>query len=332
VRLIATTFLSLSLVIASHAQSRVIVIGIDGLSVDGVVNAKTPRLHELIQRSAWSLTARGVMPTLSSPNWASMIDGAGPEQHGITSNGILRKMVEIQPVCRNSEGMFPTIFATLREQQPSSRIAIFHDWPGFADLVEKHSLDILQHEHGAARTADTAARYWKQNRPTLMFVHLDNVDHTGHSEGWATSAYYHAVEDADRYAGVILDMLREEQALDSTYVLISSDHGGKGRGHGKNSLEEIQIPWILSGPGVVPGRLASAVYTFDTAATLAWIFGLNAPECWIGRPVLAAFGTNLSTTRTAAGERPRNCTAEKPLIAAGESPAVSAADVRLNHR
>ncbi|MEI9971875.1 MAG: alkaline phosphatase family protein [Ignavibacteriota bacterium] len=97
--------------IAAHAQSvespRLIVIGIDGLSVDGVATAKTPRIHELMDRAAWTLAARGVMPTLSSPNWASMIDGAGPEQHGITSNGILRKMVEIEPVCRDSEGMFP---------------------------------------------------------------------------------------------------------------------------------------------------------------------------------------------------------------------------------
>src|SRR5580658_10667957 len=126
--------------VAAHAQ-HVIVFGIDGLSVDGVNRAHTPRLHQMMQESAWTLTARGVMPTLSSPNWASMIDGAGPEQHGITSNGILRKMVEIEPVCRDSEGMFPTIFETMRAQQPSNRIAIFHDWPGFANLVEKHAPD-----------------------------------------------------------------------------------------------------------------------------------------------------------------------------------------------
>ena len=62
-------------------------------------------------------------------------------------------MVEIEPVCRDSEGMFPTIFDVLRAQQPASRIAIFHDWPGFADLVEKHAPDVMRHEHGAAKTA-----------------------------------------------------------------------------------------------------------------------------------------------------------------------------------
>jgi predicted AlkP superfamily pyrophosphatase or phosphodiesterase len=301
-------------------MERLIVIGIDGLSVDGVVTANTPRLHELMERSAWTLLARGVMPTLSSPNWASMIDGAGPEQHGITSNGILRKMVEIEPVCRDSAGMFPTIFEAMRAQRPSSRIAIFHDWPGFANLVEKHAPDVMRHVHGAANTAETAAAYWKQNRPELMFVHLDNVDHTGHGEGWATPAYYRAVADADRYVGQILDMLRDEGALASTYVLISSDHGGKGRGHGKNSLEEIQIPWILAGPGIQPGQLAAAVYTFDTAATIAWIFGLDAPACWIGRPVTAAFQSAITTAHTLHTEAAsHNCVTEPPLAIAASN-------------
>jgi predicted AlkP superfamily pyrophosphatase or phosphodiesterase len=309
----------------AHAQvpepraARLIVIGIDGLSVDGVANAPTPRIHQLMERAAWTLVARGVMPTLSSPNWASMIDGAGPEQHGITSNGILRKMVEIEPVCRDSEGMFPTIFEVMRAQQPSSRIAIFHDWPGFARLVEKHAPDVMQHVPGAAKTAEAAAGYWKQHHPALMFVHLDNVDHTGHADGWATPSYYRAVADADSYAGIILDMLRDEGALDSTYVLISSDHGGKGHGHGKNSLEEIQIPWVLAGPGILPGQVAGAVYTFDTAATIAWIFGLEAPACWVGRPVTTAFRPQITTARSSQKETAsHNCAAEPPLaIVAG---------------
>jgi len=260
------------------------------------------------------------MPTLSSPNWASMIDGAGPEQHGITSNGILRKMVEIAPVCRDDEGMFPTVFEVMRAQQPSNRIAIFHDWGGFANLVERRVPDVMQHVHPAPKTAQTAANYWKQNHPALMFVHLDNVDHTGHADGWSTASYYRAVEDADSYVGLILDMLRQENALDSTYVLISSDHGGRGHGHGKNSLEEIQIPWILSGPGIQPGKIAAAVYTYDTAATIAWIFGLDAPACWVGRPVTAAFLPAITAAHSVQREiTGHNCVTEPQLVIAANS-------------
>jgi hypothetical protein len=263
-----------------------VVIGIDGLSVDGVRNAKAAYLRGLMERGAWTLEARGVMPTLSSPNWESMITGSAPEQHGVTSNGILRKMIEFQPVCLDAEGKFPTIFEILRAQRPESRIAVFHDWEGFADLLEKNVPDVLQHERGPEKTIDAAVKYWTENRPNLMFVHLDNVDHAGHDAGWSSPEYYRAVEEADacvnRLASVAL-------ASDDTYVLVTSDHGGKGRNHGKNSLEEIQIPWILAGPDVAVGKIAGPVNTFDTAATIAWLFGLTTPECWIGRPVTAAF-------------------------------------------
>jgi hypothetical protein len=55
-------------------------------------------------------------------------------------------------------------------------------------------------------------------------------------------------------------------------------------------MAELEIPWIVAGPGVAVGReVRTPVRTYDTAATLAWIFGIKTPECWIGRPVLEAF-------------------------------------------
>ena len=110
--------------VGARRAPAVVVIGPDGLSVDGVAKARTPRLHELMRRGAWTLEARGVMPTLSSPNWESAIGGAGPEQHGVTSNGYFRRLVEFQPLCRDSQGRLPTIFGVLREQRPQSRIAV----------------------------------------------------------------------------------------------------------------------------------------------------------------------------------------------------------------
>jgi hypothetical protein len=268
---------------------RVIVIGVDGLSIDGITKASTPRLHELMGRAAWTLAARGVIPTLSSPNWVSIIGGAPPELHGITSNGHLHRKVAFEPVCRDGDGKFPTIFGILRQQQPRSRIAIFHDWGGFADLVEKRAPDIMRHEAGASRTVRAAIEYWTRYRPNLMFIHLDNVDHAGHAEGWLDESYYKAVAVADSYVGEVLDMVTREGGWDSTYVLVVSDHGGTRSGHGKNSLAELQVPWILAGPDIAPGRIDISVNTYDTAATLAWIFLLDPPQCWTGQPLLAAF-------------------------------------------
>jgi arylsulfatase A-like enzyme len=81
-------------------------------------------------------------------------------------------------------------------------------------------------------------------------------------------------------------------------ILVTSDHGGNKHGHGKNSLAEIQIPWILAGPGVAPTEIAVPVNIFDTALTVAWIFHLDPSQCWIGRPVLTAFRPSLIAAHT----------------------------------
>jgi predicted AlkP superfamily pyrophosphatase or phosphodiesterase len=312
----------LAAIISTRAQSNlaidaqhVIVIGVDGLSVDAVETAPTPRLHELMARAAWTLEARGVMPTLSSPNWESVIGGAPPEQHGITSNGYFRPLIEFAPACQDLEGRFPTIFGVLRDQKPGSRIAVFHEWGGFANLLERRAPDVIRHESSSARTLGAALEYWKERHPSLMFVHLDGVDHAGHQTGWLSPSYYRAVIEADGYVGQVLDEVGKEGAWDSTFVLVTSDHGGTRHGHGRNSLAEILIPWILAGPGVTPGRLSIPVNTYDTAATLAWIYAIDMPACWTGRPVLAAFQPNHLTRMKPAPPEP-SCVPMTPLTGA----------------
>jgi hypothetical protein len=56
-----------------------------------------------------TLHARAVMPTVSSPNWASMIMEAEPEQHAITTDDWKLNKFEIRPTVVGSGGTFPTI-------------------------------------------------------------------------------------------------------------------------------------------------------------------------------------------------------------------------------
>ena len=268
----------------------VVVVGIDGLGVYGVTNAATPVMRRLMASGAYTLRARGVMPTVSSPNWASMIMGAGPEQHGVTSNDWETNKFEIPPLAIGPGGMFPTIFGVLRAQRPGAVIACFHDWAGFGRLLEATAPDHLEHCLGPTNTVDAAIAYFSLKRPTFTFIHLDHVDHAGHHAGHRTPEYYAAVEVADRLIGKLIDGLRAAGMWNQTIILVTADHGGKAKGHGGATLEEIEIPWIISGPGIATGKvLQSPVNTYDTAATIAYIFGLKPPPVWIGRPVLEAF-------------------------------------------
>ena len=165
---------------------------------------------------------------------------------------------------------------------------------------------------GAPKNTAAAIHYWKEVRPALLFIHLDNVDHTGHEYNWGSSEYYRAVTEADKQIGAVVDMVKEASAEDSTFILVVSDHGGKGRRHGGSSLAEILVPWVLSGPDVVPGQITAPVYAYDTAATLDWIFDLTPPICAIGRPVLSIFRP------VAVALRNTGCPTGQPAVTDGE--------------
>jgi len=275
--------------VAAH----VVVIGVDGLSPDGVEKAATPRLHAMMGQGAWTLHARGVMPTVSSPNWASMIMGAGPEQHGVTSNEWTMETAAIRPTVAGRGGFFPTIFRLVREQRPRAKIACFHEWDGFARLFDNADADKVEHPKGPAQTAERSADYFQAEKPDFLFVHLDLVDDAGHEHGHGSPAYYRSVEEADRLVGVILDAVQAAGIAEGTVVLVTSDHGGVGKGHGGSTMREIEIPWILRGPGVAVGReITAPVNTYDTAATVAHVLGVNPPECWVARPVRSAFAAS----------------------------------------
>ena len=116
------------------------------------------------------------------------------------------------------------------------------------------------------------------------------MDHAGHAFGWTSPQYYKEVERVDSLIAAITDAVEESGATASTVLLITADHGGLGKKHGGSSTNELLIPWILKGPGVAANReIQSRIDTFDTAPTIAHIFGLKTPDCWIGRPVRAAF-------------------------------------------
>ena len=249
-----------------------------------------PVMHRLMREGAWTLHARGVMPTSSSPNWASMIMGAGPEQHGITSNNWETNKFEIPALEVGPEGMFPTIFRVLREQRPSSRIVCVHDWDGFGRLIERHSVDLVEHVKGSLLTAQRAVEVIRERKPTFTFIHFDDVDHAGHSFGWKSPQFFKAVDLVDTIIGDIVSAVEATSMKGRTLVLITADHGGVGTKHGGPTLAELEIPWIIHGPGVAVGKqIMTPVNTSDTAATLAHVFGLKPPSVWIGRPVLTAF-------------------------------------------
>lgn len=276
-------------VMAAYGQRHVIVVGVDGLGAEMLREEAPPQIQGLMKRGAWTLHARGVLPTVSSPNWASMIMGAVPELHGVTSNDWQPEKFDIAPSCKDANGRFPTIFGLLHEKRSELRMAVFHDWKDFGRLIEPGAVPVLRHVKGSPEAMQAAIEYWNAAKPDLLFIHLDDVDHAGHDHGWSGPEYRKAVG----MVGGLLDSLHkaigDSGTADSTFLLFTADHGGTGTSHGHPTQRDLEIPWILTGPGVPPGReIRSLVRTIDTAATIAAIFGVTPHPCWTGKPVAEA--------------------------------------------
>jgi len=268
----------------------VIVIGVDGLSPDGIKKGKSPVLHKMIENGAVNWQVRTVLTSASSQNWASMIMGAGPEQHGIIDNDWEIDKHTLPPIVQEADGRFPTIFSIFHQANPKAEVGVVYHWDGFGRLFQKNAVDYDKRFGTEDSTATDFIQYIKTKKPALGFVHFDHVDHAGHHGGHGTAEYYQSVAKADSIIGKILDGLKDAGIMDKTLVIVWADHGGVGKGHGGATPQEAEIAGIFYGKDVKKGyTIQQQVYTYDLASTIAFVLGLQQPYAWIGRPVKPAF-------------------------------------------
>ncbi|MCA9634476.1 MAG: alkaline phosphatase family protein [Myxococcales bacterium] len=256
----------------------VIVIGVDGLGGAYLPQVDTPAIDGVIAEGVSTMLMQNTLPTMSAPNWMSMIAGSTPDQHGVMSN-------EWSP---GDSQPTPTIFAVARQHQPAAKIGVFHDWDAFDDLVEPGICDHIESPGDEDQTMAAALAWMAAERPELLFIHLDLVDHAGHFYGWGGDAYVAAVKKADVLIGQALAAIDAEGMAPYTALVISADHGGEGLFHGDDTALERPIPIILRAPQVAPGMILREVRIFDIAATIAAFLGAEAPTSWLGRPLVEA--------------------------------------------
>lgn len=269
----------------------VLLIGIDGLTTRALGLGNTPNIDFLADEGAQAIKAQAVMPTMSSPNWASLLMGAGPESHGIDSNAWRPPNWAGSAYCGRADGAgWPTLFGVLARQRPGAKSVVVHDWFGIKRLIAHDGADRRRFRSYPGWATRVTKRLIRRHEPTLTFLHLDHVDKAGHAYGFDAWQYHRAVAEADAYVGELLDLLEARGLAEHSLVMIVSDHGGIGRNHGGDTAEELDVPWILWGRGVAAGlRLPGEISVTDTAPTLAYALGLTPPVCWTGEAKTGAF-------------------------------------------
>ena len=268
----------------------VVVIGVDGLSPDGIQKADTPVIDSMIANGSVKWNVRTVLTSSSSQNWMSMISGAGPEQHGVINNDWEIDDHTLPPIVQEPDGRFPTIFSILHKAKPNAEIGAVYHWDGFGRLYQKNAVNYDKRFSTEDSTATDFIRYIKDKKPMLGFVHFDHVDHAGHHGGHGSPEYYQSVVKTDSLVGKILEGIKEAGIEKNTLVIIWADHGGIGYGHGGASPQEAEIAGIFFGKDVKKGyKIEQQVYTYDLAATIAFALNIQPPYAWIGRAVKSAF-------------------------------------------
>lgn len=252
---------------------------IDGLRPDAIERADCPIVTSLLARSAYTLSARSVMPSITLPCHMSIFHSVPPTRHGVTTN-------DWQPMARPLPGLVE------HATQAGKECAFFISWEPLRDLSRPNHLqhlyfsrDSRAFEDGDQRTATAAAEYLETRKPDFCFVYFGTVDEAGHDFGWMSAEYFWQLERVDSALGTVLASIDED-----SYVLLQSDHGGHERVHGTDLPEDMTIPWLVAGPGIRTGhQIEGPVSLLDTAPTLTKLLDIEPHQTWEGRCVAEAF-------------------------------------------
>lgn len=252
---------------------RTVLVIIDGLRLDASREMGT---LNLLRGHGADLVLTAPQPSLSYPNWTTILSGAPPYVSGVVTNWHEgQSPVETLFDTAASAGVKtvfvgPTDFETLYGAGAKADISFMKDWS------KKYLSDVY---------VDEALRLAKETSPGLLIVHLPDIDEAGHSFGGASEEYATMVARVDADLGRLVNGLQDG----STDFVIVADHGHLDTGgHGGWEAEVTEVPGVFAGPGIVLGSRAGDLG--DVAATVSVLTGAPVPQHSAGLPLAQVVG------------------------------------------
>ena len=271
----------------SAKPKRVIMIALDGISVEGYQKANTPNLDALMAEGAFSLTTRVAMPSVTLPNWTSHLTGSGPEQHGVVNNGWKIDKFVLPAVETDTDVYYPSVFTILKEEMSEIKTAFYYNWINLFYPYNKKYFDEVSY----LEKDEYIPNYQKainfivrnQDKPTVVFLYSVHTDHAGHRHKWMSPEYIHSIEEADVQIGKFINEMKEKGLYKDTHFMFLSDHGGINNGHGGVTTNEMIVPWGITGPKIKKGfKIEEPNNTVNTASVILRLFKIKQPLSWTG--------------------------------------------------
>ena len=248
-------------------QKKAIVIGYDGCRVENfrlLENSKKSAINLLLQdggHAAFCYAGGANYPhplrqnTDTAPGWCSMLTGVLSDKHHVTRN-LEPKAVEPK-----------TLVTSLPEDGVVESSAFFTTWTGFffepdstyipeAKYCRKNHIN-AKYRVGFVDDLTRRMVYAELKRKKcadFTFAVFDYTDHAGHATGFTVENpdYVSAFREEDATAAKVIETIRARKtySTEDWLILISTDHGGNGCGHGGPTFEE-RITFIVSNKDIV---------------------------------------------------------------------------------
>lgn len=263
----------------------VLLISWDGLRPDAIEKAPAPNLLRMIQEGTYCPKAQTIFPSATLPSHTSMLTGLTVEKHKVLWNSYVKGL----------KITAPTILDIATDAGMECAMAAGKE--KFYHYVEGHKVKTYIGETpdgggdwSAKNLTPKVIDYIKEKRPRLVFLHYRDPDSAGHKYGWMSDEQMAAIRNCDEALGTLLAAIdADPEYKGKTTILVSADHGGHDKTHGSLDPIDMTIPWIAWGADVAVGKLLEKpVHTYDSAATVLYLLGLEIPADWDGKPVLTA--------------------------------------------
>jgi predicted AlkP superfamily pyrophosphatase or phosphodiesterase len=173
---------------------------------------------------------------------------------------------------------------------------MFLTWPPLArhlsagaDAVEEIQIEGDKAPHFArseVEVAEAAAKFLADDNPDAVFVYFGMVDSMGHTKGFHPQIpeYIQAIEHVDTCLGKVLAALVKRETYDQEdwLIIVTTDHGGRGRNHhaGHQVPEIRNVFLIVSGPAAARGKIAQPTAIVDAPVTALTHLGVTIKPEW----------------------------------------------------
>ena len=188
-----------------------------------------PNLCGLTIHESWDSNGK----PLTRPQHAQMLSGYRPETSGVTRNNANSSMPPGYTVYErllNAPGPRVRTVHVAGRKYVSRGVVRYADRVGAIEFFSRRGGPDYATGRHTTDLVDPLLHAVAKDR-FFVFVHYKAADVTAHHAGSESASYEEAIVSLDEQLGELLGMLDQEGIADETAVLVTTDHGFKGRFH-----------------------------------------------------------------------------------------------------